>query len=163
MTDVWCPFATRAPIPGHNGAGPLHPAPPKIVHHTTEGSSYGGAFSTYKVTGGYPHFTDTFEADSYEVYQHLPIDVTATALAHPAGTGETNRDNALQIEHVGFASTSYMWQHGYLDGIARLCRWIEEQTGCYRAAAAPFGTHPARLDWASWHMACGHLGHVHVP
>lgn len=164
MTEVWCPFAVKAPVPGHTGGfGEFIPGVPKIVHHTTEGGSYIGAYVTYRKTGALPHFTDSFEGGTYGVWQHLPIDVAASALKHPAHSGETNRDNAIQIEHVGFAATSSRWLPGYLDGIGRLCRWIEQQTGCRPVASARFAAGAPRLDWASWHMSDGHLGHMHVP
>ena len=64
--ELWCPFAGHDPIPRfEGGAGPMQGGAPKILHHTTEGSSFGGAHATYANTGNLPHFTDTFEQGSY--------------------------------------------------------------------------------------------------
>lgn len=161
---AWCPFALKAPVSGYAaGFGGFVPGVPKIVHHTTEGGSYVGAWVTYRKTGALPHFTDSFEGGIYGLWQHLPIDVAASALRHPAHSGHTNRDNAIQVEHVGWTAMSSKWAPGYLDGIARLSRWIEAQTGCLPRAEGKFAAGAPRLDWQSWHMANGHLGHMHVP
>lgn len=168
--EAWCPFATRVEIAGHTaGAGRMADGyAPKILHHTTEGDSIAGAEATYRKTGNLPHFTDTFETGKYIVHQHLPLDVGATALKH-TGTPETNRAHVIQFEHVGYAATSHDWEYGYLDGIARTCRWVEEQTGCPAAASVRFVTpdqaarNAVRLDGKAWTGYAGHLGHQHVP
>jgi hypothetical protein len=129
---VWCPFATQDVL--RSGAGAFVNATAKIVHHTTEGSSYAGARAAYEQTGALPHFTDSFENGAYRVWQHLPIDQAATALKHPSGTPETNRANAVQIEHVGFAGRAHDFSDGYLLGIATLCRWVESERGVPRSA-----------------------------
>jgi hypothetical protein len=92
-----CPFAQWMPLPW--SAGPYVAGPFKIVHHTTEGSTAAGAFNTYRQRHDIPHFT----VDDQTIYQHLDTDVAATALAHPAGTVETNKHSAIQFELVGFA------------------------------------------------------------
>jgi hypothetical protein len=161
--DLWCPFADRHEIPGQPGTGSMLGGQPKIVHHSTEGDGIAGAIATYAKTGDLPHFTDTFEGGRYRVVQHLPLNVAATALKHPPGTGATNRDNVIQIEHVGHAATSSGWPVGYLDEIAVLCRWIELQTGCARAVILPFIPGGMRLPWSVWHSSSGHCGHMHVP
>src|SRR5205814_5229631 len=100
----------------------------------------------------------------YKVWQHLPLNVAASALMHPKGTGETNHNNAIQIEHVGTAATSVTWSPDYLDGIAKLCRWIEDAVGVPRQCRVGFASGPAsRLTWEQWNAYSGHLGHQHVP
>jgi hypothetical protein len=158
---VWCPFAMQDVL--RSGAGAFVNATAKIVHHTTEGSSYTGARSAYEKTGALPHFTDTFENGAYRVWQHLPIDQAATALKHPSGTPETNRANAVQIEHVGFAGRAHDFPDGYLLGIATLCRWIESERGVPRSAPFAFGPGAPRLSWEQWESFGGHFGHCHVP
>lgn len=161
---LWCPFAVSLPVPGHeDGSGAFTGGQPKILHHTTEGSSFDGAFATYRVTGNLPHFTDSIEGGHYQVWQHLPLDVAASALEHPKLSAETNRDNVIQIEHVGSAATSAHWLGAYLDGIAGLCRWIEKQTGCERACDVSFAPGAPRMVWQAWHAYSGHLGHMHAP
>jgi hypothetical protein len=163
--ELWCPLAARAPVAGHGeGSGPFNGGGWKILHHTTEGDSYAGALGAYTATGNLPHFTDSYEGGVYRAWQHLPIDVGATALRHPAGSGETNHDNVIQIEHVGRAAASSTWAAGYLDGIGQLCRWIEAHRGVPRSCGVRFVTGgSARLDWPTWHAYAGHLGHQHCP
>lgn len=162
--DLWYPGAERAPVPGHaGGSGKMLACSPKVTHHSTEGSSIDGALATYAETGDLPHFTDTFEHGRYEAWQHLPLDVAGSALEHRDGDPDTNRANAIQIEHVGFAATSSAWPDGYLAGIARLCRWIEAQTGCNRSCGLSFSPGAKRLSWPGWRAYNGHLGHMHVP
>lgn len=164
--ELWCPFAIRKPVPGHeDGSGDFKGGQPKIVHHTTEGSSFVGAFGAYRATGGLPHFTDSYEGGVYTAWQHLPINVAASALKHPEHSGETNRDgHCIQIEHVGQAQFADHFADGYLDGMGRTCRWIEGQTGCPPVAPFPFLSNDSlRLTWRTWHNTAGHFGHQHVP
>lgn len=152
-------------VPGLVGAGAFTGGEPKLLHHSTEGSSYAGARAAYAARGNGPHFTDTFENGVYQVRQHLPLNVAATALAHPAGTGQTNRDNVIQVEHVGFAAAAQDWPAGYLAGIASLSRAIEAAVGVPRRRLLPFmppGQAP-RAKWDVWHGEGGHYGHCHVP
>lgn len=134
----------------------------KIVHHTTEGSSYAGARATYLKTRAIPHFTDSFDGGVYRVWQHLELNVAARALSRPWYGRATNTDNVIQIEHVGWAESSPLWAQGYLEGIGWLCRWIEGQVGVRRKAGYSFAA-PPKLNWGTWHDYSGHLGHCHVP
>jgi hypothetical protein len=134
------------------------------VHHTTEGSTFAGALSAFRANDDFPHFTDTFEDGVYVVRQHIPLSRAARSLEHPNGTAETNRDNCIQIEHVGFAKHMHGIPEGYIAGIASLCRFIEAQVGVKRQAKFPF-TPPGvahRLDVKTFHTYSGHLGHQHV-
>jgi hypothetical protein len=156
------PHALRTP--GHD-AGGFTGGGAKIVHHSTEGSTLAGALAAFRANNSWPHFTDTFENGVYVVHQHLPLNLAARSLEHPSGTGETNRDHCIQIEHVGFAARMHDIPAGYIAGIAALCRFIEHQSGVKRQASFPF-TAPGiahRLDFATFHRYSGHLGHQHVP
>lgn len=161
MND-WYPNASRAP---GNDAGAFTGGTKKIVHHTTEGSSYGGALGAFQSNNSWPHFTDTYEGGVYRVFQHIPLSRAARALEHPSGTGETNRDSCIQIEHVGFANQTADLPAGYLAGIAQLCRWIEHEFGVACQSTVPFtdSSHVKRLSWDAFHAYKGHLGHQHVP
>lgn len=161
MTALWCPFAEVDLLTSK--AGPMVAAPAKIVHHTTEGSTYAGAKRAYDASGSFSHFTDSFEGGRYHVRQHLALDQAATALKHPDGKPQTNRANAIQIEHVGFAGQAHRMPAGYLDGIAVLCRWIELARGVPRSAPFAFGPGAPRLSWPQWESFGGHFGHCHVP
>ena len=87
-----CPFATFDAITGSVGAyagGPF-----KIVHHTTEGSTYAGARAAYKANRSDPHFTVSGD----DIFQHIDTAEAARSLKNPPGGVETNRDSAIQIE-----------------------------------------------------------------
>ncbi|UAK26328.1 peptidoglycan recognition protein family protein [Sphingomonas nostoxanthinifaciens] len=158
-----CPFAEWMPISGSSGSytgGPF-----KIVHHTTEGSSADGAFSAFKANRSDPHFT----VSNTKIYQHIDTGQAARALRHPAGTPETNRDSAVQIELVAFAGKPK--DRTALFNLARLCRWIEQQHAI--PPAWPMGAPPPPVngsdaghhtrDQAIWDAKGGHYGHCHVP
>ncbi|WP_298089953.1 N-acetylmuramoyl-L-alanine amidase [uncultured Sphingomonas sp.] len=158
-----CPFAQWHPITGPSGrhlGGPY-----KIVHHTTEGSSAAGAFAAFAKHRSDPHFT----VDGTTVYQHIDTDVAARALRHDAGTPETNRDSAVQIEVVGFAGAPK--RTATLKNVARLCRWIEAAHGIPQLWPAGLpkpairGRDPGghRRDAALWGDQGGHFGHSQVP
>lgn len=162
MTD-WYPGATK--VPGRSAGSHAAGSGPKIVHHTTEGSSTAGAVGAYRGSGSWPHFTIEWTGSRLKVTQHLPVSVAARALAHPSGP-ETNRANCVQIEHVGFARSTEDWPAARFAAVADLCRWIERQTGC-PAATGP-GTqwgkdHPPRVSGVSFFKGSGHYGHQHVP
>ncbi|MEA2369749.1 MAG: hypothetical protein QOH12_143 [Solirubrobacteraceae bacterium] len=162
MTD-WCPFAKRSE---QKSAGPFTGGGHKIVHHSTDGPTPDGAIPTFAANHDWPHFLDAVVNGTYVVWQFVPLSQASSSLRHPAGSGETNHDNCIQIEHTGFAVSSSGWSPVYLQGIARLCRWIEQNFAVPCKAPFPFGGQghlPARLDWAAWHAASGHLGHQHVP
>jgi hypothetical protein len=160
--QLFFPHAQRTP---GQDAGAFTGGGAKIVHHSTEGSTLAGAVATLSAKNVFPHFTDTFENGVYVVHQHIPLNVAARALEHPAGTGETNRDHCIQIEHVGLAAHMHDIPEGYIEGIAALCRFIEAQVGVTRRASFPFRApgEAHRLDWATFHRYSGHLGHEHVP
>jgi hypothetical protein len=152
--------------PAPRDAGTFTGGGAKIIHHSTEGSTFAGAMAAFRQGGdSFPHFTDTFENGVYRVHQHIPLSHAARALEHPPGTPETNRDRCIQIEHVGFAAHMHEIPEGYIAGIARLCRFIENQVGVARVA--PFAFTPPgvahRLGADTFHHFSGHLGHQHVP
>jgi len=158
-----CPFAEWMPISG--GIGSFTGDQFKIVHHTTEGSSANGAFDAFRKNRSDPHFT----VSNTKIYQHIDTGQAARALRHPAGTPETNRDAAIQIELVGFAGK--LKDRTSLFNLARLCRWIEQQHVVARAwpmgppPPAASGADPGnhKRDQAIWHAHSGHYGHCNVP
>lgn len=151
---LWYPKAIKHPL---NDAGPFTGGGPKILHHTTEGDTYPGP-SLYHETQ--PHFTCDHRKRT--IFQHVPLNRASKSLLHPSGTGETNHDNVIQIEHLGHAATSGDWSKDDYAFIADFCRWIEKQTGCPRSCGVSF-SHPKRMAWQDWHRYAGHLGHVHAP
>ena len=159
-----CPFATFKPISGPSGsflAGPF-----RIVHHTTEGSTSSGAEAAYAAAKADPHFT----VDGAKILQHIDTGVAARALRHPAGTIETNRHSAIQIELVGFAGK--LKSKSALTNLARLCRWIEATHGVPQVwpaglpkPATATGQDPGghNRSTAIWGSKGGHYGHSQVP
>jgi hypothetical protein len=160
-----CPFAQWEPIPDTSTGGPYASGPFKIVHHTTEGSSYEGAVAAYIDHNSPPHFT----VDATTIYQHIDTGEAARALRNPPGGVETNRDSAIQIEVVGFAGRPKNPQT--LSNVARLCRWIEQThnvprvwpNGLPRPPRAGRDPGGHNRDAATWNGVGGHYGHCHVP
>jgi hypothetical protein len=152
----WHPAAIRVP---HSDAGAfVSGIPAKLVWHTTEGSSLP------HYAGGQPHFT--FHPQTGALYQHIPINRAAKTLKHPAGTVETNRANAIQVELIGFASQTHLWTDAAYKRIAQLARWIEANAGVESQCSVKFGggsTVFTRLLPGAWLQYSGHIGHQHVP
>lgn len=156
--ELWFPGAKRTLT--FTGSGPHVFGPYRGVLHTTEGDSIAGALATYKKTRSYPHFT----LDEDTIEQHCPINVGATALAHPARTVETNRASAIQIEIVGHAAEAYHFPPPLLVRIAELMRWVEAQTGIDFYSHPPFaGSSSTRFTETEWRRFGGWCGHQHVP
>lgn len=158
-----CPFAQWDEISGPSGSytgGPF-----KVVHHTTEGSSYAGARAAFAANRSDPHFT----VDGALVYQHIDTEVAARALRNADGGVQTNRDSAVQIELVGFAARDK--RPDSLATLARLCRWIEAEHGVPQVwpNGLPRWSHSGgdpgghNRDAMTWDTRAGHYGHSQVP
>jgi hypothetical protein len=160
-----CPFAQWDPIPGTTTGGSYTSGPFKIVHHTTEGSTYQSARNAYRDHNSPPHFT----VDSTTIYQHIDTGQAARALRNPPGGVQTNRDSAIQIEVVAFAGQPKNGQT--LRQVARLCRWIEQTHVVPQVWPNGFPRPPREgrdpgshnRDAAAWNSQGGHYGHCHVP
>lgn len=151
-------------------SGPFVDAPMRLVLHTTEGASAAGAIAAFKSTGSWPHFT--VDGARQIRYQHIPVNLAARALVHAAGTAETNRAGAIQIEMVGFA-------HATQDLTDDVLQWFATEVVAPILAACPITTdHPAfvgadqspsgvnakqRMTEAAWTAFNGICGHQHVP
>ena len=158
-----CPFAIWDPING--GLGGFNGEPFKIIHHTTEGSSFKAARAAFKSNKSDPHFT----VDAAEIHQHIDTAETARSLKNQAGGVETNRSSAVQIEMVGFAGRPK--DPATLANVARLCRWIESTHGVAQRWPNGFprfstnGKDPGghNRDSHNWVGESGHYGHSQVP
>src|SRR4051794_514363 len=158
---TWHPLASR--VDGQS-AGAHVAGGWKITHHTTEGTTAAGAIGAYRQNGGWPHFTADWTGGQLRLFQHLPLEVAARGLVNPPDQWETNRARTIQIEHVGFARATGRWSLGHYAAIGRLCRWIEDRTGCPRRRMRGVSfTRPRRLSGRSFQVGAGHHGHVHVP
>lgn len=135
---------------------------PKQVWHTTEGAGMAGAISALDSAEAWPHVI--IDPRSGHVVQLLSFGSFASALRHPAGTPETNRAWAYQVEIVGFAKDSRHWSDSAYHHLAALAVLMEHRTHVPRRAAAGVSfANPRRLRAATFIHAEGHLGHVHVP
>jgi hypothetical protein len=158
-----CPFATWDPVNGD--LGNYSTGPFKIVHHTTEGSSYAGARAAYVASQSDPHFT----VDATTIYQHIDTAKVARALRHANGGVETNRSSAVQIEVVAFAGQPK--NVAVLAKVAQLCRWIEQTHGIPQTWPNGHPNPPHNggdpgghnRDIINWTTASGHYGHSQVP
>lgn len=158
-----CPFASW--VPADTADLSFSGGPPKIVHHTTEGSTAAAAVAAFRANRSWPHFT--VHADG--VMQHIDTKYASRALRNAAGGVETNTDTAYQIEVVGFAAQPKHIKT--LGNVARLCRWIEETHNVATVwpngypKVAVDGRDPGghNRDARTWDTTSGHYGHCHVP
>ena len=147
---------------------------PRLVLHTTEGTSIEGAVAAYRRNRSWPHVT----ADPVRrrVAQHLEFDQPARALKNKSTPGETNRDPlVIQLEIVAFAASAHLMDGEDLD-------WLGEEVigPMCRTAGVPLTTsltfHGAGAGWIlatssarqrlsrqAWESYRGILGHQHVP
>ena len=159
---TWLPGFTPA-----NSAikgGSFTDEPPRFTLHTTEGFSadplYQASVHPYP-----PHLWVTFPSHPFRPrmrIQIIDLDRSASALAHPAGTPETNRASARQVEIEGFAANMLHATDEDLDWLAH-----EVIGPCCEATGVPVGTYldstTGRLTWAAWAAFSGLHGHMHVP
>jgi hypothetical protein len=88
----------------------------------------GGRHLAYRSTRSWPTITAEWTGTRLKVFQHMPLDMMARALEHPAGTQETNRANVCQIEHVGFTDDAFR-QHVGADPSLHVSRWPDCAVG----------------------------------
>lgn len=175
---VWWLKATRAV---GIGGGSFTGGPPKGVIHTTEGRTYAGALAAYRANNSWPHFTCSYEGGQFRAWQHNPVNVASRALRNLSGGAQTNRDFAIQIELVGTVRYDLRGQAGwlhvedfpnvYLDGVAELIAWIEQNAGVPRRCSVTFKPYPnsygtnngVRLSGPMWDGYTGWLAHQNVP
>lgn len=163
--DIWYPLATKVLL---SDAGAFVGGPYRIVIHSTEGATASGAIAAYRKGRVSPHFTASFEGGRFQVWQHVALNRSSTALEHRSGTCETNRQSAIQIEVVAYAAKPD-WAPELVEGVAALLAWIAVQTGVQAHAPeflpypASYGANPVRMDCATWLAFNGVCGHEHVP
>jgi hypothetical protein len=158
-----CPFARWDEISG--SVGSFSGGPFKIVHHTTEGSTYAGARAAYAAARSDPHFTVAGD----DIIQHVDTEAAARSLRNRPGGVETNRDSAVQIEIVAHAGRPK--DVATLQAVARLCRWIETEHGVpqrwpsgrprFTTNGRDPGGHNRNAE--IWEAEGGHYGHSQVP
>jgi hypothetical protein len=138
---------------------------PKLVWHSTEGSTIASAVSEYRNKRSAPHFTIDPKRD--RIVQHISVHRAARALEHRNGTVETNHAHAVQVEIVGFANRMGGLSRAELASLARLARWIERNADVPSRCSVEFVPFPSgvpkRLQGQGWLDYSGHCGHMHVP
>lgn len=162
--ETWHPRAIDAPA--NRAGGSFIGVAPKVVLHTVEGKGrYTYDPSSYYGNPYWPHAT----IDGAGIHQHLPIDVSAFALANSAGGAETNRANAIQCEILWFAAEIEDLPDDIMGHLADWVGWVLVQTGAplYFAEFRGDGSYgedaPQRLGAREWLDFTGICGHQHVP
>jgi hypothetical protein len=135
---------------------------PKVVWHTTQGSSY--PRSTYVQGGGVPHYTIDRDGN---VFQHYHNTHYSRALLNLSGGVETNKDGAIQIEIVGFAGKPVTRaQRAAIRELSEFFtksgipgRWMNDAPTIekYRQVGLD------KMSPLGWDHGSGHCGHSDVP
>lgn len=97
------------------------------------------------------------------VYQHMPLNVAARALEHPAGA-ETNRAACVQLEWCWRAANGGDAPDWMLKALANLFTLVDHRYNiAARAPRAFAGAGKAhRMSAAEWRACYGYFGHEHV-
>lgn len=157
---AWMPGAERDPA---KSIGPCTAGLRGGVIHTTEGSDFLTMARVLHAAGTEPHFLVGLDNGKLRIRQFRPLWDAATALEHPAGTPETNRKFAVQIEVCAFAAKPD-WPVALREGVAEVMAYAHAHgvplkctvtfTG---AAGVKRMSGQAFLDYHAW------CGHQHVP
>lgn len=162
LTGLWLPNATMHPLPDRPGRAYRDTREKKMLLHTTEGSTIGGAINAYKRYP--PHLI--YDWGTRELRQHIRLDFAAYALR----STDAENDGTVQVELVGFAAETPTWPPYALQRIAedvlapvhRLWPY-ELQAPLYDDQDA-YGTDGStRMTWAEFDAYSGLVGHQHSP
>src|SRR6516225_895300 len=126
--DPWWSEATKLPFASQNG-GAYIGGPFRGVIHTTEFKDYTPSTTDYYGKIDPPHFTLVMDGSDSRFYQHFAITVAARALEHNAGTIDTNRRSAIQIELAWVAAEIADLPEAMLERLWDWMRWVETQAG----------------------------------
>ena len=169
---TWLPDYERTLIMGKSGRpllGYTHKIPPnKLLLHTTEGPTAGGAISHYRSKIGIqPHLTVDYARD--ECHQHIPLDRASYSIR------KLDQSGVVQVEIVGYAGESCDWDDDQLQWLARrvaapivkavptiplhaMHLFMDSRDG---TVAGIRGI--ARLTKSEWTATTGIVGHQHAP
>lgn len=165
MDDIWLRGYKRVNL-GLSGASYLDRRNPKLLWHTTEGSSVAGARDAFRAYP--PHLC--YHPITREREQYIPLNRAAYACK------ANDREYLIQVEVVGFAGTTHNWSPVVLQRLAEdVVQPIAEAVGVppvvvhhgFRGAgegiilASP--SSPIRLSAGQLRSFSGHLGHQHMP
>jgi len=149
-------------------AGPFNCGEPKLIWHTTE-SPWNRVDQMWQVLSdkdASPHFIIGGRPGLKKpvVIQCIPLTRSARALAHPAGTPETNRARCIQVEICGYAKDSQDWSDEVYKALANLTVLVEHRVEVERKSYHLFRKGATRLSPDGFVRARSqHLGHQHVP
>ncbi|MYV77804.1 hypothetical protein GT352_28305 [Streptomyces sp. SID1046] len=172
MGEIWIPEAERLGDGVIAGAGAMDApnAPPRVVWHTTEGSS--GTSAAFHGTADYlmeenyePHIL--YDPITDQLGQFGPLNQSAKALAN-AGSVRTNRTGrvCIQIEVMAKAGTPFTgyWRPGKnFRALLRAIRsWgVPDEWPAGRLAQSYSDDSPRPLT--IWQTRGGHYGHSNIP
>jgi hypothetical protein len=171
MNGLWLPEGAHwdlniehHPLPG--GTGPMTGGGWKMPLHTTESPQewIDGAIAQFTAGVGTPHLSIGYRKGLRfpVVAQFLPFNQYAKTLEHPAGTPETNKANAVQIEICGRASEVRHWDDNYYKALANVLLLTQHRVGFPISRPRPFLV-PIRFSGSGWIKAKGIVGHCHAP
>lgn len=156
----------------NNGGTYQTGVPWRFVVHTTEvvPSSLSGAVAMANRHPNPPHLWAWPEQDW--VGETVPLNRSAFALLHPAGTPHTNKARALQVEVIGHAAETASKPEWYWEwlGLRVLRPIIDAGYPIDLNQVAPttgndgYGTNGrVRMTWSEWADFPGVCGHANVP
>ncbi len=156
------------------GGGSYTGGPGKFLWHTTEGG-WDSSMSVFRNSLTAPHVMA--DPKTRRKVQFIPLDRSAYALRNESGDVETNRDQVLQVEIVGFAGESHTWPASWLE-------WLGVEVLAPMVAGAPFPiditqfptfygedagftlastSARQRFSGSKWDGWNGQVGHQHAP
>jgi len=166
MNDLWLPEGRHWGLNIEHrelpNAGAFTGGGHKLVWHTTEGGGIDNMWRVLRDKNAAPHFCIDPGGGDAPVYQCIPLNRAARALEHPAGTPETNRANAIQVEIIGFAKDADDWGHVIYRDLGALAALIDHRFNI-RRGYRPFTVPAKKVTPSGFVRATGHLGHGHVP
>ena len=128
----------------------------KLVLHRTQGDSY--PRSTYRNGGGVPHWTILHNGTCYT---HYDINQYSRALLNLRGGVQTNLDEALQVEIVGFTGNDMEPEQAATLG--RLIDWCLANTSLKNIWLGGDPSKGRRLTNTQWDDNSGIVPHLKVP
>lgn len=142
-----------------------------LVLHTTEGSTIEGAISALDRQNSWPQLMAC--PNTKRRIQAIDTEFAGKALSNKSGGVETNRENTIQIEIVGFAAESQDWPDEWYDWLGVILRPIMDHHGIIRTGPRFYGQDagftlaspdaPQRMSFDEWNAFGGVCGHQHVP
>ncbi len=174
MADLWMSGAERRP---EGNGGSMAGGPARAVWHITWDSlGKGGKQPAFDNIAGYlqsvnyaPHLM--WDPWTGRIVQFYPANQSARALAHPAGTAETNRMGrvCIQIE-VFFSPGAVRDGRKYATVADTPCKGLPEIMAWLRSWGVEDEWPSGWPRWsgnsrnaANWRNRSGHFGHCHVP